>query len=69
MSLRLVLLSLLLFSLLKQMPARPIKKLTFESTKQVVDLASRQKRCIKKNFLMEFENEKSAALSLSLKIL
>ena len=68
MSLRLALLSLLLFALFKQMTARPIKKLTFETTKQVVDLAFRQKDA-SKNFMMEFENEKSAALSFSFKIL
>ena len=67
MSLRLALFSLLLIALLKQKTARPIHKLTFETTKKVINLASRQERCIKKIFMMEFENEKSAALSFSFK--
>ena len=67
MSLRLVLFSLLLVNF-KQMNARPIQKLTFETTKEMVSFSlSTRKMHQKKIFMMEFENEKSAALSLSLK--
>ena len=68
MSLRLVLFSLLLVNF-KQMTARPIRKLTFEKTNEMVSFSLSTRKMHQKNFMMEFENEKSAALSLSLKIL
>ena len=68
MSLRLVLFSLLLVNF-KQMTARPLKKLTFETTKEMVSFSLSTRRMHPKNFMMEFENEKSAALSFSFKIL
>ena len=69
MSLRLALFSLLLIALLKQKTARPLKKLTFETTKEMVSfsLSTRKMHPKKKIFKMEFENEKSAALSFSFK--
>ena len=68
MSLRFVLFSLMLVLLVKQKTARPIRKLTFEKTNEMVSFSlSTRKMHQKKIFMMEFENEKSAALSLSLK--
>ena len=67
MSLRLALFSLLLIALLKQKTARPLKKLTFETTKEMVSFSLSTRKMHQKKFMMEFENEKSAALSFSLK--
>ena len=69
MSLRFVLFSLMLVLLVKQKTARPIRKLTFETTKEMVSFSLSTRKMHQKIFMMEFENEKSAALSLSLKIL
>ena len=67
MSLRFVLFSLMLVLLVKQKTARPIRKLTFEKTNEMVSFSLSTRKMHQKNFMMEFENEKSAALSLSLK--
>ena len=67
MSLRLVLFSLMLVLLFRQKTARPIRKLTFEKTNEMVSFSLSTRKMHQKNFMMEFENEKSAALSLSLK--
>ena len=69
MSLRFVLFSLMLLLLVKQKTARPIRKLTFETTKEMVSFSLSTRKMHQKKFMMEFENEKSAALSFSLKIL
>ena len=50
MSLRLVLFSLLLFTLLKQKTARPIQKLTFEKTKEMVSFSLSTRKMHQKKF-------------------
>ena len=51
MSLRLALFSLLLIALLKQKTARPLKKLTFETTKEMVSFSLSTRKMHQNNFL------------------